>query len=192
METSPTIKSIAAALQNFQEYKVRVGKDAVNPAFKSRYASLASILEAIAIPLSDSALVVLQFPDGDGLTTRLQHISGEYMQATAPLRAVQQTPQALGSALTYARRYALCAMLSLVVDDDDGQAASAPAPAPKLASDKQKNELRQLLSAEELQGGSGVDATLAKLHQLNAVQADKALTYYKQALQDVLDSAPVQ
>ena len=136
METSPTTTDITAALLSFHKLALVIGKNSENPAFKSgprgsasKYASLAHILEGIATPLADCGLGFVQFPDGDGLTTRLLHKSGEWMQASLIMRPAQTTPQAHGSAITYAKRYALVAILGLRIDgDDDGNAASAPAP----------------------------------------------------------------
>ena len=134
METSTTTKELATALCAFQSAHIKVAKSAENPAFKNggkpmRYADLGSILESILPTLTENGLSVVQFPDGEnGLTTRLNHISGEWMQATGFMRPVQATPQGVGSTITYARRYALCAVLGLIVADDDGNAASAPAP----------------------------------------------------------------
>ena len=134
METSTTTKELATALCAFQSAHIKVAKSAENPTFKNggkpmRYADLGSILESILPTLTENGLSVVQFPDGEnGLTTRLNHISGEWMQATGFMRPVQATPQGVGSTITYARRYALCAVLGLIVADDDGNAASAPAP----------------------------------------------------------------
>jgi hypothetical protein len=133
METSPSTTEITAALLSFHEKALVIGKNSQNPAFKSgpnggasKYASLAHILEGIAGPLGECGLGFVQFPDGDGLTTRLLHKSGEWMQASLTMRPTQNTPQAHGSAITYAKRYALVAILGLRIDgDDDGNAASA-------------------------------------------------------------------
>lgn len=130
MEKSPTIGKLAAALSTFQGTVEKVKKDANNPFFGKKYASLSNILDAIQEPLANSGLSVAQFPDGEMcLTTILMHAeSGEYLQATYAIHPVKTDPQGIGSAITYARRYALGAILSINVDDDDdGNAASQPA-----------------------------------------------------------------
>ena len=126
MEKSQSIKSIAKALGLFQIKMQPLKKDATNPFFKSRYVTLNNILENIEIPLQECELTFTQFPDGDCLTTILIHIpSGEYLQACYQLHPVKQDPQSIGSAITYARRYALGAILALNIDiDDDGNHAS--------------------------------------------------------------------
>jgi len=127
METTLEIKQIAKALAEFQAKGVTVAKDAENPHFRSKFASLDNIIETIREPLSSCGLAVAQFPDGDGLTTILTHTSGEWMKATANLKLAKEDPQGQGSAYTYARRYALAAVLGLATDeDDDGNGASKP------------------------------------------------------------------
>ena len=127
METSTTTKELTAALCQFQSAQLKATKKNTNPAFKTKYSGVNEVLEAVLPTLTEVGLCFVQFPDGEALTTRLMHTSGEWMQASYALRPVQNTPQASGSALTYARRYALLAVLGLGTEDDDGHAASAPA-----------------------------------------------------------------
>jgi hypothetical protein len=130
MEKSSSIVNVAKALIIFHAKVTKVSKDASNPFFKSKYASLSNILEAISTPLQESGLTFAQFPtNGNSLTTILIHAeSGEYMQDTYEMRPTKDDPQGKGSAITYQRRYALAAILGLNIDeDDDGNAASTPA-----------------------------------------------------------------
>lgn len=126
MITSPEIKNICTALVAFHDEVGKIAKDAKNPFFKSKYASLSGILDAISKPLISNGLSIVQFPEGEsGLTTRLLHTSGEWMEATYNMKSVKDTPQDRGSAITYQRRYAIGAILSLNIDeDDDGNNAS--------------------------------------------------------------------
>ena len=119
---------IAKALGAFQAEVETIKKDASNPFFKSKYASLENIVEGVRKPLKKNGLSFSQFPTGeDSLTTILMHISGEWMKATVKMNPKEHTPQGQGSAITYMRRYALSAVLGIVTDeDDDGNAASAP------------------------------------------------------------------
>lgn len=127
METSATIKDIATALGKFQALEITITKDATNPHFRSKFASLDNIIESIREPLAAEGLSFAQFPDGDGLTTVLMHTSGEWMKATANLKLAKEDPQGQGSAYTYARRYALSAILGLATEeDDDAEATKAP------------------------------------------------------------------
>lgn len=128
MNKSESIKAIAAALCNFQNEVGKIKKGETNPFFKSKYASLADILDVIQKPLSSNELAFVQFPEGDHqLTTMLMHTSGEWISATYSMTPAKNDPQGLGSVITYQRRYALGAVLGLNIDDDDdGNAASTP------------------------------------------------------------------
>lgn len=120
MEKSESIKNISIALCKFQSEVGKIKKDTTNPFFKSKYANLSSIIDAITQPLADNELSYVQFPSGQGgLTTLLMHSSGEWIQDTYIMRPVKNDPQSLGSIITYQRRYALGAVLGLNIDDDD-------------------------------------------------------------------------
>lgn len=147
MEKSQSLQNIGKAITLFQTKMEKVKKDASNPFFKSKYATLSNILESIQLPLAESGLSFCQIPDGDCLTTILIHNeSGEFLQGCYSIKPVPEylkekdrdgnviyrgdsyiSPQGIGSAITYARRYALSAILGINVDDDDdGNAASKP------------------------------------------------------------------
>ena len=120
MKQSESIKNIAKALITFQLKVGKINKDSQNPFFKSKYASLSNIIEHIQIPLGESGLSIAQFPDDTGITSILMHESGEYIQATYTMPVARiNDPQAVGSAITYARRYALGSILGLNIDEDD-------------------------------------------------------------------------
>ncbi|RTL05068.1 hypothetical protein EKK58_08960 [Candidatus Dependentiae bacterium] len=128
IEKSESIKNLAEALATFQGTVANIAKKATNPFFKSKYATLADILNTIREPLKESGLSVAQFPTGeDELTTVLMHTSGEYLMGASKMKPAKNDPQGVGSAITYQRRYALSAVLGLNIDDDDdGNAASTP------------------------------------------------------------------
>lgn len=130
MNKSESIKNLAAALTKFQKDLDPVKRDAINPFFKSKYADLSSIIEAVREPLASNGLSFSQFPSGDGgLTTILMHESGEWLEETFTLKAVDAKPQSVGSALTYSRRYALGAVLGIATEiDDDGNTAQGATP----------------------------------------------------------------
>jgi hypothetical protein len=130
IKRSESIKEIAKALIVFHGVVNKIAKTEDNPFFKSKYAGLPSILEAIKEPLVKSGLIFTQLPHGkDKLTSLVIHPeSGEFLESTIRMTPVKADPQALGSAISYARRYSLVAILGLNVDeDDDGNAASTPA-----------------------------------------------------------------
>lgn len=128
MNRSESITNLSKAMAVFHSLVGRINKDAKNPFFKSNYASLSHILTEIQEPLEKAGLVISQFPDNSGLTTLLIHAdTGEFLEATyiMPVAKVND-PQALGSAITYARRYAVSSILSLKIDDDDAETAMKP------------------------------------------------------------------
>lgn len=127
MQKSESIKGIAKALLLFHMKVEAIKKDANNPFFKSKYASLSNILENIQAPLAESGLSFSQIPTGEGgLTTILMHgESGEFIVGEYIMKPTKNDPQGIGSAITYQRRYALCAILGLnIEEDDDGNNAS--------------------------------------------------------------------
>lgn len=120
MEKSQSIKELAKALSLFQTKMEKIKKDSINPFHKNKYASLSTILEHIQIPLAECNLSFSQLPDGEHLVTILIHLeSGEYLQSNYLLSPSKLDPQGVGSAITYARRYALGAILGLNIDEDD-------------------------------------------------------------------------
>lgn len=137
------IKQIAAALSKFQGEMEAAKKDKTNPHYKSSYADLRSIWDVIREPLAKNGLAVVQCPrlleDNFVLITTVYHTSGQSLRSEYPINPVQNNPQGIGSALTYARRYGLSSMLGVVSEDDDGNAASGKgAPADKKAPPKAK------------------------------------------------------
>lgn len=106
-----------------------VKKDSKNPFFKNNYASLDAILEAIKQPLADAKLAVVQFPINEGnmvgvRTILLEETSGEMLEDKFVMTLAKNDPQGAGSAITYSKRYALCAVLGIATEDDDGHSAS--------------------------------------------------------------------
>lgn len=140
MQKSNQVSSLAKSMILFQVKVESIKKDAKNPFFKSSYASLSNILDAIKEPLIESGLSILQFPTGDyGLTTILLHESGEYLKSEYLMKPVKDDPQSRGSAITYARRYALASILCLNIDeDDDGNTATYGGKNPQEAEDNNK------------------------------------------------------
>lgn len=124
MNQSPEINKLAEALAAAQSSLSAAKKDAINPHYKNRYATLQAVWEAAREVLAPNGLSVAQtFAPTDGarldLTTTLLHTSGQYITGTLSMQPQQATPQGIGSAITYARRYALAAILGIVTDDDD-------------------------------------------------------------------------
>jgi hypothetical protein len=141
MEHSDKIDQLAAALVQLQSELEAAPKNADNPYFKSRYADLNAVWNTVRKPLAKWGLAVTQIggQSGDGtlaLTTMLIHTSGQYVAGTMTLPLTKLTPQEAGSAVTYARRYGLSAILGLVTEkDDDAEGAMKRNAKPPQASD---------------------------------------------------------
>ena len=127
----PPIADLAAALCKAQAQMEGAKKDATNPHFKTKYADLAAVWEAIREPLTSNGLSIVQLlrdvQNGVEVETILLHSSGQQISAVLAMPASKQDAQGYGSAATYARRYALMAMVGVAPEDDDGNAAVGPA-----------------------------------------------------------------
>jgi hypothetical protein len=131
MKTSETITKLIHALLLAQKNITFAIKESNNPFFKSKYADLPTVIDAVKPALNENGIVFVQTasPSESGtvsLTTRLIHTSGEWIEDTATAALVKNDPQGYGSAITYLRRYSLAAITGLYQDDDDGNAASHP------------------------------------------------------------------
>lgn len=133
LKHSGQINEIASALAKAQGVMKPAVFNRTNPHFKSKYADFTSCMDACREPLSSNGLAITQLPTytNDGkfiLNTLLLHTSGQWMACEFPLNAKSDNIQAIGSSLSYAKRYSLCGMLGIVADediDDDGESAVA-------------------------------------------------------------------
>lgn len=137
MNQSETVGEIAKALTQAQQEMEAASKSAVNPHFKSKFADITAVLRACMPALNKNGISVLQKPKplpvneqtgmpvfGVVLETMLVHTSGEWISDGGLfVPAGKADAQGIGSALTYARRYGLSAMIGLEQQDDDGNAA---------------------------------------------------------------------
>ena len=133
MERSESIAALAAALAKAQSTIQGAIKDTANPFFKSKYADLASVKDAVQIPLSSNGLSYVQVvhnpENGVGVETILMHGSGEWLSGGVVFVPVSKADaQGYGSALTYARRYSLSTITGVAPEDDDGNAATVTKP----------------------------------------------------------------
>ncbi len=157
MKYSEQLNKLAAALAKAQGEMENAIKGSLNPHFRSKYADLGSIWDAIRAPLSKHGLSVIQLPDMDEtgvirVSTMLIHSSGQFIEASYALPAMKNDAQGYGSAITYMKRYALTGM-GVAPEDDDGNAASkgeilpqgeaAPQPNPKTIATKWADEMRE-------------------------------------------------
>lgn len=164
MNKSESITELAKALTEFQGEVTSIKKDSVNPFFKSKYAGLTAIWDAIRPLLKANGLSVIQgglapqeHQDDQGdwwtgilqMETTILHSSGEWLSTVTPMKPKNDDPQGMGSAITYARRYSLCAMLGIVADeDDDAEGDKKPPkkeekPAKKAEAPKTETKIKQ-------------------------------------------------
>ena len=129
------MKIIAQALVKAQSQTESLVKDSINPHFRSKYASLAAVMDVIRKPLADNGLCIFQSVEGECLKTTLLHESGEIIETFYPLVVAKHDSQGVASAHTYARRYSILGLMNLAPEDDDGNLAQAskakPLPPPQ-------------------------------------------------------------
>lgn len=162
MKTSEQTDLISAALVAMHAAIENVKADAENPHFRSKYIDLTSVRMAIKEPLHKNGLAIIQLPttvDGHlGLTTRIIHKSGQWIEDTCQFLIDKPTMQGLGSAITYMKRYALGAATGIAEADDDGneatkypkspiKAAPAPVIAPKSVNAPASEAQRKMIFA---------------------------------------------
>ena len=185
MRHSETMGKIAPALVKALAEIGGVAKGADNPFFKSKYATLENVIDASKPILAAHGLAMIQFPGAYGsgamsLDTVILHESGEWISGVEAFGVAtgKQDPQAIGSALTYARRYAQMAVLNMPAVDDDGEAAMVRpvANAPKITQD-QADTLQALI--EDV--GADAKRFLAYLKVSNLV--DLPASRYAEAVQ---------
>lgn len=173
IDHSENITELAKALLTVQKQIQPASKDATNPFTRSRYATLNSVMESCRNALLANGIWLCQYPvpienpNSLGLMTKLTHVeSGQWQASLAVVPLPKADPQGMGSAITYARRYALTAMLGMVTEDDDGESAKAPKPKPKPVRndpEPQKTPQYEDVSQEE------TNDPLAGLPQLDGV-----------------------
>jgi hypothetical protein len=207
MNKSESLANLAAALSAVQGALRPAEENATNPFFKSRYADLASIISAARAYMAANGLSVSQFPgptyNGDShhyatLTTILMHSSGEWISQDLTMPLAKVDPQGYGSAITYARRYALASVLGIVAgEDDDANSAtvtevrmstasplavpSAVKPAPKLDGrvEDPRAWLKEKVQNDTMNFGFVADAAVMTGHYNDREHVRNALIGYE-------------
>jgi len=163
MNKSDSLKELAGALCKAQEAMGGAAKGKANPFFKSKYADLGAVIQAIKEPFASNGLSYAQFPienDGRiGIETILMHSSGEWLSQSFTVQLTKQDAQGAGSAITYCRRYGLQAVAGIPSEDDDGNSASQAQQTPQTQQAPQ-------LSANDLGWIKAVKADPKVLEQL--------------------------
>lgn len=199
MQRSDSIAELAKALCAAQAEIEGVVKDKENGHFRSKYADLGAVWEAVRAPLTKHGLSVVQFPRacdlGVEVETTLFHTSGEYLSDTFALPVSKRDAHGYGSAVTYARRFSLMAAVGIAPVDDDGNESTKGGTEPmgtgKHRDDigakdawedwakggpqsecaewltKAKNELRMLVSTEDVNKWAKLAAQAKKIKALH-------------------------
>jgi hypothetical protein len=180
---SEKIDLIIPALLKAQGELEHAKKDSSNPHFKSKYADLATVLDTCKPVLQANDLLVTHQREsteaGEFLITTLWHKSGQFLNSRSKLMPTKADPQGFGSALTYARRYDLSALIGLASDDDDGNAASAPV---KKVTAAERNKKYEALK-KELSESSDPAVTWGEYREEIAVfRAELGEEYYQQLI----------
>lgn len=205
MNQSPTIGKLAEALSQAQSQIEGARKDSKNPFFKSSYADLESVWNACRKQLCENGLSVIQTtegtPDAISLVTTLVHVSGEWIRGVLPICPVKSDPQSIGSALTYARRYALAAIAGVCQTDDDAEESMRPTREIKSSSPIIHPANRaEMISQEQLKelGGYVVDDSdagnllrsrfkISDLSHIRRDEFDKVINWVKQRKEERLN-----
>ena len=175
---SNVIGALAAALSKVQGAMVGAVKDSSNPFFKSKYADLSSVWDACRVQLAANNLCVIQTTaeaaDGAVLITTLAHSSGEWIRSVLPIKVKDNSPQAQGSGLTYARRNALAAIVGVSQIDDDAEAAQGRTAPKKVSTDllEQINACKTADSLMSLYKGISTDDRVASVSSFTARRAE--------------------
>lgn len=195
-KTEAEHKTIFAALAAAQMEMGRALKDSANPAFRSKYADLASVMDACMTALNKHGICVLQ-PTGEDeagryVKTILAHTSGETVECRVPLIVGKNDMQGYGSAVTYARRYGLMSMAGIAPEDDDGNAAAKAAPEEKPAKRNDAPTTQAIISAiDYLNEADALPDLQARWNNLpTAVKAVADVLAAKEAAKTRLSSQP--
>ncbi len=207
------MKELAKALAAAQAKIGSAAKSSLNPHFKSKYADLAEVWaawQAVGPEHGLSLTQTLKFSDGHQLlVTTLLHTSGESMTSEMLLTPTKNDMQGMGSAITYARRYCMAAMVGIVQDDDDANAASAGAPAnnghrtaaPKAPEDpavvKSREDFSRIMEALNLsKTGTEIDniikaqgKTLAEIKAVSQTGYEKLMAHAEERKANMLRQA---
>ena len=172
MEITGTISKLAEALAKAQAVMQPAAFDSVNPHFKSKYASLNSIMAACRKPLTDNGIAVVQSSEtcdqGVVVTTILMHTSGEFIKSSIIIKPQTDTAQAIGSAITYGRRYGLASMVGITADADDDAEAATKADTKQLPMVPKKDnaKLKQIADLCTKLGSKTADETRSTISYL--------------------------
>lgn len=187
MNMSPEQSKFSPAFFQAQCEMTGAKKNAKNPFFKSDYADLKSVMDAIREPFANNGLYFVQAAEANGqmiaITTRIVHTSGEWIEAITELPPIKNDVHGWISAFTYGKRLGLQSLAGLPSIDDDGNLAVKHATPPKavVINKKEAAELDQLIS----------DTSADKVEFLNyySTRAGSKITDLNQFPKDLFEQA---
>lgn len=193
---SDDIKELVGALSKAQGKMEAAKFNRVNPHFKNRYADFTAVMDACRHPLADNGLSVMQYCETMNekltLVTLLAHTSGQWIKSYFPLNPASLTSQAIGSAMTYAKRYSLSAMLGIVSDeeDDDGEAShgrgtNSKAPEPAKVNTNSSAKASQKILPTQVAAIKELDAKLDQECK-NKIYSWLQSSYKVEKIEDIL------
>lgn len=168
-ECSAGMGELAKALAAAQGEIENAAATAENPHFRSKYADLAAIVDAVRGPLARHAIArhqaLFSYDDLVGVRTSLIHSSGQWLASTVWCKS-PGTPQGMGSVVTYLRRYSLAAAVGIAQDDDDAEAAMVREPVGKKTAAKLDGKVQARIKILQGELGIGDDEWREKLRAL--------------------------
>lgn len=187
MKTSETINEIAAALAKAQSEMKNAIASADNPFFKSKYADLGIVRDAVTPALTKNGIAVVHTTEiGDGcliVCTRLIHTSGQWLESQYPITADTNKPQAMGSSYTYARRYSLSAISGISSEkDDDGNEAEEHG--------KKAPEVRNIVGTPKASKAMNRDVWTTLVSQMKTAQSLDALREWAKMKRSEIEALP--
>ena len=186
MLKSDNINELGSALAKAKGAIEEALKDTANPFFKTKYADLSSVWDACRQQLTVNGLSIVQTPteadNGIGVETMLIHASGQWLSNTFTMPVSKADAQGVGSAITYARRYALAAMVGVAPEDDDGNAATKAAPKKVMSEAEILRSIQVIESAPDANAAKAAyQGILVVCNELSDAEATKRI---KKALLD--------
>lgn len=178
-KTNELIAALIEAKNNIGDV---IAYDAKNPHFKNRFASLEKTLTSINSKLHEQGLVLLQFPAGDQLISRLEHTSGQWMMSAYNISAIKKDPQQMGSAITYARRYCAQAIVGICggEDDDAESATHSSSPNINISGNKGGQSPQEIFNEFVASVGSGDFSEMLAAEWDNLMKKTRSLPDRKQ------------
>ena len=180
---SDDTKILAKALIQVQRNLVPATKDGNNPFTRSNYATLNSVMNTCREALLNCGIWLCQYPvpvetpNCLGLMTKLTHAdSGQWQSSLTVIPLPKADPQGMDSAITYARRYALTAMLGIVTEDDDGEAAKIDRPSGNRPNQRSEPHTKRPLASSQAQESTSHEQTEGNNHRLAASQPNDKLS----------------